>query len=288
VLEAQKWGMDYSLASRSVKSLRRHIVPFISYQYKIAPLIAESLVKRPWVIAKYAAIPAMAVAAVKEMHDMTDADWQKLKKELPQYIKRSGSYMIMPHKSQEGNWQWVNLEYYFPWGNSAALFRDIREGDWGEIRRDSGISNPFLDIYLMWASVRGDDPPKHPFYGTGIYNRLDPPHIKAAKTIEAMAFTWLPSMLSRKGALGYTKKAITGEMDKWGRKVTPAQGIGRWFGLNIVSTTPKQTKIIQMVKTKNLEKGLKQILRDPTANKKQKDQARKRFRKRVQEIKENK
>lgn len=30
-VEAMKWGMDYSLASRSVKGLRRHIVPFGTY-----------------------------------------------------------------------------------------------------------------------------------------------------------------------------------------------------------------------------------------------------------------
>jgi N12 class adenine-specific DNA methylase/uncharacterized protein YqiB (DUF1249 family) len=36
-LEAMKWGMDYSLSSRSVKGLRQTIVPFITYQYKIAP-----------------------------------------------------------------------------------------------------------------------------------------------------------------------------------------------------------------------------------------------------------
>ena len=29
VLEAMKWGMDYSLASRSVKHLTKHLVPFL-------------------------------------------------------------------------------------------------------------------------------------------------------------------------------------------------------------------------------------------------------------------
>jgi hypothetical protein len=284
VLEAAKWGMDYSLASRSVKHLRQHLVPFISYQYKIAPLIAESLVKRPWVIAKYLAIPYVAIEATKKMHDLTEKDWQKLQKQLPSYIKKSKSYMIIPWKSPDGKWQWVNLEYFFPWGNQLSLVRDISEKDIGDVWRDLGISNPFLDIARMVASARADTPPQHPFYGTAIYNRLDPPYIKAAKMVEAVAFTWLPAMMSRKGATGYSVSAARGGKDKWGREVTPAQAFARWFGINIVSVSEKQTKVIKKAKIKELRKDLYKIMTDPRKSAKEKTRARETFRKRKQEI----
>lgn len=284
VLEAMKWGMDYSLASRSVKSLRKHIMPFISYQYKVAPLITESLINRPWVIGKYLAVPYLAIEATKNLHDLTDKDWEKLKKDLPSYIKRSGSYMIMPNKSPDGHWQWVNLEYFYPWGNYLSLFRDIKEKDAGEVYRDLGISNPYFDIARMVASAKEDKPMQHPYYGTDIYNRLDPPHMKVAKTMEAIAYTWLPSAISRHGALGYSFSAARQEEDKWGREVTPSQAIGRWFGVNIVQMSPHQTAVIKKAKKNQLKSDLFRIFTDPRKSKEEKQEARKTYTEKVREL----
>jgi len=288
ILDAAKWGMDYSLASRSVKHLRQHMVPFISYQYKIAPLIAESLAKRPWVIGKFAVgIPTLAVAATMAMHDLTDKDWKKLLKQLPSYIKKSGSYVIMPWKSPEGMWQWVNLEYFFPWGNQLGILRDLKEGDIGPAIKQLGISNPYLSTLQMVTSVFGDSPPKHPYFGSDIYNRLDPAYVKAGKMVEAIAFTWAPSMLSRKGALGYSYSAAFQGEDKWGRKVTPAQAIARWFGINIVTISPKQTKVIKRAKIKQLRTDLYRIMTDPRKGKSEKKRARATYREKKKLIEKN-
>ncbi len=78
-IEAMKWGMDYSLTSRSIKGLRQTIMPFATYQYKIAPLIAESLRKRPWVLAKFALIYPAAKLAAMALHDLDDDDWRTWK-----------------------------------------------------------------------------------------------------------------------------------------------------------------------------------------------------------------
>jgi hypothetical protein len=51
--------------------------------------------------------------------------------------------MILPWKTDKDQWQWVNLEYYFPFGNMLAIFRDAKALDSGEALRDLGISNPF-------------------------------------------------------------------------------------------------------------------------------------------------
>jgi len=287
ILEAAKWGMDYSLASRSVKHLRQHMVPFVSYQYKIAPLIAESLAKRWWVIGKFAAIPLLAIAATKQLYDLTDKDWAKLMKDLPSYIKHSGSHMIMPWKSPNGMWQWANLEYFFPWGNMLGIFRDLKEGDFGAAVKGLGISNPYLSVLQMVTSAFGDSPPKHPYFGSDIYNRLDPAYVKAAKMMEAIAFTWVPSMLSRKGALGYSYSAAFQGKDKWGRKVTPGQAVGRWFGINIVTISPEQTKVIKKAKIKQLRSDLYKIVTDPRKGTAEKERAKKTYKERKRLIEKN-
>ena len=284
ILEAMKWGMDYSLASRSVKHLRRHIMPFLSYAYKVSPLIAESLAKRPWVIAKYAMIPTMSAGIVKEMHDMSEGDWGKLLKQLPLYIKKSGSYMIMPMKSEKGNWRWVNTEYFFPWGNHLAVFKDMAEGEIGEIVRDMGIGNPALDIYRMVASARQGNPPEHPYTGRPIWNLTDAPSMKAAKLIEAIGNEFMPSMLTRYGAAGTTVKAIKGEKDVWGREVTPAQAALKWFGVNILEPTRKQTTIQIRKRVNDIKKEMFRIRKDPTMSLENKKEHRKRAREMIKEL----
>jgi len=282
-----KWGMDYSLASRSVKHLRRHLVPFLSYQYKIAPLIAESLKKRPWVITKFMAVPFAMEALTRSMFDLDDEDWEDLEKQLPAYIKKSESMMVLPWKTPEGQWQWVNAEYFFPWGNYLNLGRDVSEGDAGEIYKGLGISNPYLDIARMVASAKRDQPPQHPFYGTPLYNQLDPAPMKAAKVVQFLAFTWMPSMLSPdKGALGYTIKAVEGDRDKWDKKVTPSQAFARWFGFNIVAVSPAQTRAIAAVNVQDLRKELYRIKNDPQKSDEQKAGAERRYREKLAEIAE--
>jgi len=261
------------------------LVPFLSYQYKIAPLIAESLVKRPWVIAKYLAVPYLAAEVTKSLHDLTKEDWDKLKKDLPTYIKNSGSYMVMPMKSPEDNWQWANLEYYFPWGNMLGLFRDIGEANFTEIRKDLGITNPFLSIFEMTGSAGLDSPPKDPFTKKEIYNQLDSYPEQAAKVVKWLAFQWLPNMLDyENGAIGYSYNAARQTQDRWGRTVTPAQAIGRWFGLNIVSTSPKQTAIIKKMKMRQLKSDLLRIFRDPRVSQEKKNASREIYKEKIKAV----
>jgi len=261
-LEAMKWGMDYSLSSRSIKGLRQTIVPFITYQYKIAPLLAESLTKRPWVLAKYAAIYPLAKMLAMSLHDLDDDDWDDLEKQLPAYIKKSASMMILPWKTDKGQWQWVNTEYFFPFGNMLALFRDARDVNSGELLRDLGISNPFLSMFFTGMSARNDSPPLNSYSGFPVYNELDPGWMKAAKYLEYMANTWMPGMLTRQGAAGYTGRWMMGGEDRWGREVTMTQALGRWFGLNIVSVSPEQSRAQTSVKIQDLHKEMARINAD--------------------------
>ncbi|MHC4635766.1 MAG: hypothetical protein ACYSYU_11250, partial [Planctomycetota bacterium] len=73
-VHAQKWGMDYSMASRSVKGARRTVLPFVTYQYKIAPLIVEAMLKRPWVIAKFAIAPYVLTRIAAKKFNWTKDD----------------------------------------------------------------------------------------------------------------------------------------------------------------------------------------------------------------------
>jgi hypothetical protein len=284
VLEAQKWGMDYSLASRSIKHLRQWIIPFATYDYKIAPLIAESLSKRPWVIGKFVALPLLAKTVTMGMNDMTEDDWDKLQKQLPNYIKTSKSFMIMPYKSESGNYQWMSYAYFFPWGNYLNIYEGLEQRDLSRITNATGISNPWLDILTTFKSSKGDDPPRQPFTTAPLYNRLDPPHVKAAKVVESLANTFIPPMLTRGGALGYTYSAAVEGEDKWGKEISTGQAIGRWFGVNITEVSPKQSIVMKHAMEKTIRTDLYKILSDPKKSTEEKADAKERAREAIRKI----
>lgn len=304
ILEAQKWGMDYSLASRSVKHLRRQILPFGTYQYKIAPLILESLEKRPWVIGKYMALLgiggySVAQEVVKGYFDVDDKEWDKLLKQLPSYIKRNQTFSPLPWKSPEGNWQWVNGEYFMPWGTWSTVLRDVGQGEGFEAFKSIGFGNPILSVFQALQSGTRDKPPIDPFTKQPIYNQLDTPQEKFLKLSSWLSNQIMPSIFEnigvqdaqRQGAIGTTARVIgakvTGKPAKvgWGRTLTLDQALGKWFGFNITTINPKQTKVIKFKKIETLRKEFIKKLLNPRASKESKQSAKERYLEEVQKVK---
>jgi hypothetical protein len=282
IREAQKWGMDYSIADPSVRMARRFAAPFLSYPYKVTPLIAEAIQKRPWVIAKYLALPYAMYEAAKYALDLTDEDFKRLKKMLPEYVRKNPTYAVLPWKSPEGNLQWVNLGYYFPWSTHVELARGIGEGKPESMVQL--IGNPYLDMLWSLKSGKGDDPPRDSFTGREIYNQLDSPTEKALKLSEWLYNKWAPTMLTREGAAGYTARAATGEKDRYGRKITSGQAAGRWVGVNIVAPTPMQAAVERRAKVAQLKAALSRALRDPNLKSREKADLMKRFGNEIKEL----
>jgi hypothetical protein len=247
-------------------------------------LIVESLAKRPWAVSKYAAVPLAMRMLTQEMNDMTDKDWLDLKKSLPFYIKDHKTYMVVPSKTKNGNFQWMNFNYFVPWGNYLSLFENMSNRDVGETVKSLGITNPFLQLPYTFSVARKDRSPVNPYTGQELYNMLDTPADKAAKTVYALATTFIPPMLTKEGALGYTYKAAVGKDDKWGREVTPAQAIGRWFGFNLLETTPKQTYVIKKGMINDVRSNLYRVLTDPSMNDKEKEEYKDRARSKISEL----
>ena len=222
--------------------------------------MAETMVKRPWIIAKYLAIPSLMTALAKDTLDLSDDDWEKLRKRLPMFIRKSNSMAVLPWKSKTGDLQWINLEWYFPGQMWLALSRDIQNKDYWEISRDIGIANPFADVYTMMQSARGKGIPKDPYTGKDIYNRLDSGTEKALKTTEWVYNKWMPQMLTRFGTAG--KIAEIGKEDKYGQVSTVGGAVGSLFGVNVISPTEKQVVIEKMAREKELTSSLYRKLQE--------------------------
>lgn len=278
--QAQKWGMDYTLAHPSIKYLRRHVLPFASYQYKIYPLLAESLAKQPWSIGKYLLLPSIATAASSSMMGFGDDDYEKLWKTLPMAMRKFGMF-LMPWKSKEGNSQWINLEPFVPFGTALSFFRNIKMKNWFGTARDIGVSNPYADIYSLVQSGVGGKPPTDPFSGQPIYNQLDSAKSKVYKTMEWVYNKWMPAMITKYGTAG--KIANIGEKDKYGRVTSVPEAVSSLGGVNVIEQTKRQTAINKKVRLKELKTDLYRKMLS-TESKEKKKEAMDKYRKMVYEV----
>jgi hypothetical protein len=303
IVEAQKWGMDYSLSSRSIKHLRRQILPFGTYQYKIAPLILESLKKRPWVIGKYMAFLgiggfSIAQELIKGYFDVDDDEWERLQKQLPHYIKQNQTFAPLPWKSPEGNWQWVNGEYFMPWGNWSTILKDLGGGEPYEAFKSVGFGSPILSVFQVLQSGARDKAPVDPFTKQPIYNLLDTPQDKFLKLSSWLSNQIMPSVFeniavtdaARQGAIGTGVRAVASKVtgkpfkDKWGRTLTLDQALGRWFGFNITTISPRQSRAIKEFRIRELGIELSRKLKDPRITPKQRIKVRRKHREEVRKI----
>jgi hypothetical protein len=95
---------------------------------------------------------------------------------------------------------------------------------------------------------------------------------------------------ARQGAIGTGARAVASKVtgkpfrDKWGRSLTLDQAIGRWFGFNITTVSPRQSMAIKKFRIKELGIELHKKLKDPRLDAKDRIQARRSHQKEVRKI----
>lgn len=283
-LKAQDTGMDYSLAHPTIKSARRHIIPFASYSYKMISKTARTLRYRPWIIAAMLAIPSILTEISLRTLNLTKEEYKALMDKMPSLIKR-GMYVVVPWRSSEGDVQWVNVEYFLPIQNLWKGVKDVYRSNYGEAIKDTGLGGPFIDIMTVINTARGDESPEDPFTGQPIFNRMDTRAVKAGKLAQWLYERWMPSMLTRYGAVGYLDRYKEGQKDKYGRTVTLPQAAGRLFGVNIIAPTAKQGRIERYAKIKQLQADFFKYKRDnPNMTEKELSALRTRYKTKLREL----
>lgn len=279
--EAQKWGMDYSLAPKSIKEIRTHAIPFVSYSYKVAPLILETMKTKPWFIPAITSIGLGSEYAAQSINSMTDEQWKSMKASLPGYIQKHKTFAVLPYKDEKGSFKWIEYNYFLPWGQWMDVLSDINQKEWGELKKDFPLFNPITAVTNNLSTILSKDPPIDPFTERPIFNPLDSKADQWAKTMEYIINQWSPKMLQRFGALGTT---LGDRTDKWGRETTDAEAAVKWIGVNITKTSPSQVKALRERRLKELNVDLNKILKDPTVDIKTKRESSKRFIEKKREI----
>ena len=239
-MEAQKWLYDYSLIPPTVRYLRNAPVgvPFLTFYYKTAPRMLETLIKHPGRFAPYALIPMALAAMIADDYDVDEEDLKALKKALPIWLQERGNAWILPYKDQHGRWQVADIGYFLPWAMFTEAAKEAAEGDVGGVIQTTGLlGGPIPD--MIAATKTGMDS----FFNQEIYRDEDPPAKQAA---DVMLYLWrlsMPTFLTDKGATGHVYAALTEQVDRKGDpKLTLSQAAMRLAGVNIYPIEPQKSR----------------------------------------------
>jgi hypothetical protein len=275
--QANKWGMDYSVAHPAIKILRNSPIgaPFISYQYKIAPLIAESLVKRPWIVGGIASIPWLLQKAVTQ--NMTDEDATKYIESLPEYVKNKQVFLIPGVNGMNA----LDVSYMVPWGNWFQVADSVRDTKVSKAFKQMGVASGLLPSVLYGVTTGKDL-----FTGEKIISDLEKYDPKAA----AWATTkWIwqqaaPPMLTETSVVGKVSEHIKHGQTSKGLKTEGMNAWPRIVGVNIYPVDPSGKAKAERFELKNVRKALIRKMYDKNISAEERKAATDAYRMAVQKV----
>ena len=239
-LNAQKTLFDYSLVPQSVRYLRNAPVgmPFITYYYKVLPNLIRTAVRNPERFAPYVAIPYALHSYMADYKGVTEEDFRKLQKTLPEYLRDRGNALAMPVKDNQGRWQFLDFSYFLPYSMFTGIVKDIKDANLQKFFSDAGIFGAPLS-QLIAASLTNKDP----FTQREIVNELDPPEKKAADLMNYLWTMSAPTWLTEIGFGGKLLEVINKDVNRYGDpKITMTQALTRLFGVNIYPIDPQRSR----------------------------------------------
>ena len=154
-LDARKWFIDYDISAPVIKVLKRSLVPFVSYTYRVTPLLAEAAALRPHKFAKWAAYGhVLNEGSAFLMKDRAGEDIDRLTMREEQTKKLFGEVPLIgeampytnvriPFNDSEGNALYFDSSRWIPGG-------DIFE------QRESTVGVPFLPRPLQPSGLYFD------------------------------------------------------------------------------------------------------------------------------------
>ncbi|KQT54617.1 hypothetical protein ASG43_03255 [Aureimonas sp. Leaf454] len=226
---ARETFLDYDIRAPWVNAARNSVLPFVSYTYRAAPMVAKMIATRPWKLAKYFAI-AYAVNALAYAWD-DDGDEEKERASLRD-------------EEQGKTWLGVPRMMRMPWRNEDGLpvFLDVRRwmpaGDIVDTNQGSSAIPLPAPLQFGGPLLLGFELAlnKQSFTGEEITNdETDTFGEKAAKIGDYLWKSWLPSAAWIPGSWYYTKlqNAATGATDAQGRPYDLPSALASSVGIKL-------------------------------------------------------
>jgi len=129
-LDARKWFIDYDINAPAINFLRRTATPFLSYTYRIVPLLAETAALRPHKFAKWAMI-GYGLNELGKQVGGGDPELERItmREELSKTLwgvpYMPPTVIRMPFNSSDGDSQYLDISRWIPGGD---IFEEREKG----------------------------------------------------------------------------------------------------------------------------------------------------------------
>jgi len=265
-LKAQEYLFDYSDVPQVVRGLRQSPlgIPFLTFQYKVLPVLAKTALRNPTKFAPYVALSYALPSLFMSMFDIDDDEYEQVKKSLPDYLRNNPGLIPLPARDAQGRLQFMDTSYLYPWGSLSGLGANLAAGvktaTGTKAAEDQGFSVKDVTslvgmfggpAWSLFGASQNLDPftqrpivnPSDPMY---IENAIERPFYKRGKLTDAMFWAAnqyvLPGFLNTEyGAVSKLNTALRGGKKASGvESDTVGQALMRMIGLNVTNVDPRQ------------------------------------------------
>jgi len=220
---ANKWELDYRFVPKFVESLRSGLpgwlYPFLSFYTLMAPRIAEVLITRPWVLAKYPIIMGTFSAISLAILGADDDEVEAAK---PEWLVDKDYVILLPTKDNDNNFVFLDLDYTLPFGGPTNLFMDFNQVLM--MIKNPGMMNIIVNLLNNYDT----------YSERKIYNESDLAEDKTKKIAEYVIRNLGPGFVTHAlNIYGASKGEITGYPIQ--KEKSLAQTIARTLGVSVYS-----------------------------------------------------
>ena len=269
-LRAQEYLFDYSDVPGWVRKTRTSPfgIPFITFQYKVLPVLMKTAINNPLKFAPYVALSYAMPHLMMSAFDIDDDEYDSIKASVPEYLRGNPGLMPLPYRDDQGRLKFLDTSFLYPWGAFTGIgSKMIDAGKAVSGKRDYTqggfeLSDVFTTFGMFggpgWSLVSGVLYNKDPFTEQPIVNAHDPwwianaeekPFYNRGKLTDA--FYWsanqyiLPGFLNTDyGAVKKLLDATSGTRKATGLETdTVNQALLRMIGLNVINVDPAQIRV---------------------------------------------
>jgi len=227
---AEKWIFNYQKIPPAIRWAKRWYSPFITFSYKAMPRFAETVVKKPWKIAKYLVYMLAVEEITRRLYGESEEEVEREKKVLPDYMRKTIlpgqiSHLRVPYKDKYGRSKYLDLSFILPWGDVAE--------QWGQSHL---VGRPFLPNHPAWVAVGELAFNEILFTGEELTDKELDTGVDYWKRIGTQM--WRQAMPSLAGSYSYNKlmSALHGEKDWAQRERSVGEAVfDVFFGIKIRS-----------------------------------------------------
>lgn len=193
---AERATFNYAQVTPFIRSLRESLfgAPFITFTYKATPQVVKTALTHPERIGR--------IGKVKEgIENMGDQEELQLERAVESPWMRSGYYVKLPQKDEQGRSVYLDLTYILPYG-------DIASGNMFErgIKRETGLQEGVPEAAVGKFAVPGmlkELITNQDFYGNKVFRESDTMERQVADITRHVAQFMLPPWISGNLPGGY-------------------------------------------------------------------------------------